>query len=139
MTEPINIGNVKFSRNDVKSYTVNIQNDEKINSVLVRDGTRLTFNDQDENNGARVNRMGREDYEYAFFKLKGLTIEGSERNDKYSLYNCEDYNIDTRGGNKDKISIINSNNGTIRADENDTIRNSTIRRENNISNEYYPR
>ena len=45
MTEPvrIKIGHVSFRQKDIKSYSVNFQNDEKINSVLLNNGTKITF------------------------------------------------------------------------------------------------
>ena len=72
-----------------------------------------------------------------FMGIKGLNIEGSERKDSYDLYNCDDYNIDTRGGGKDKINLIDSTSGKVRADENDIVKNSSLdRRHNDNSDEY---
>ncbi len=130
MTEPvrIKIGNVSFRQKDIKSYSVNFQNDEKINSVLLNNGTKITFKDQEAGNKS-VNCGRLRDGEIYnmtnFFGIKGLTIEGSKENDAYRLYSCEDYNIDTRGGKKDQIILIDSSRGTIKADENDITTNSS--------------
>jgi hypothetical protein len=128
MTGPgkISIGNVGFNSKDVKSYTVEMKGDEKINSVMLKNGTKLTFKDQDAKGLQSV--RGLSDNLYSFLGIKGLTIEGSENNDHYSLINCDGYNVDTRGGGKDRISLKDSIRGEVRADENDIIENSSRNR-----------
>lgn len=143
MTGPgkISIGNVQFRRKDVQSYTVNFNENEKVNSVLLKNGTKLNFKDQDPKGLKSVscgksNENG-EPYEMSMFMgIKGLSIEGSERKDSYNLYHCDDYNVDTRGGGKDKINLIDSTRGKVRADENDIVENGSLQRYNDNPTEY---
>lgn len=143
MTGPgkISIGNVQFSSKDVQYYTVNFNENEKVNSVLLKNGTKLNFKDQDPK-GLQSVRCGKlnesgEPYEMSMFMgIKGLSIEGSERKDSYHLYHCDDYNVDTRGGGKDKINLIDSTRGKVRADENDIVENGSLQRYNDNPTEY---
>lgn len=135
MTGPdkISIGNVEIRTKHVKSYTVEMKGDQKINSVMLKNGTKLTFKDQDAKGiksvtGGKSSLNGKSYDMYNFMGIKGLTIEGSENNDAYMLFNCENYEVDTRGGGQDKITLVDSPRGKVRADENDVVENGSLNR-----------
>ena len=52
-----------------------------------------------------------------------MTIEGSNYDDFYHLFNCDDFNVDTRGGGHDEVRVFNNNgkhiNGVLKTDGND--------------------
>lgn len=103
MTEKLSIGNVSFREKDVKSYAVKFEGGKKINTVFLKNGTKLTFKDQ-EGTGRKmvlthIRHFNSETYKAScFFGIQGLEVEGSEHQDFYALYNCDSYNVDTRGG-----------------------------------------
>ena len=129
-TDKINIGNVSFYKNDVKESSVQYKNGEKLNCVFLKDGTKITFKDQRADANASV-QMGK--YQGSteldnkrgagFFGIQGLTIEGSNYDDYYHLFNCDDFDIDTRGGGHDEIRVFNNNgkeiNGIMKRDGDD--------------------
>jgi len=123
----INIGNVKFSPKDVQSYSVSFQdNGERVNQVKLKNGTTISFRDQDanKNSSVSVNKANLNDTN--FFGIEGLCVEGSSKNDEYSLFNCENYKVDVRRGGQDKVSLIDSNNGQMLIDSSDVIDDSSI-------------
>ena len=129
-TGKINIGNVSFYKSDVQESSVEYKNGEKINCVFLSDGTKITFKDQKADANASVemgvyggptqleNKRGA-----GFFGIQGLTIEGSNYDDYYHLFNCDDFNVDTRGGGHDEVRVFNNNgknaNGELKTDGND--------------------
>ena len=126
----ISIGNVSFFKSDVKSSTTIHQNGEKLNCVFLQNGTKITFKDQDKNARAGVKtgtyggttKLGGQNGT-GFFGIKGLTVEGSKKDDFYHLTNCDDFDVDVRGGGNDEVQVFNNNgksvNGVIHRDGGD--------------------
>lgn len=130
-TDKINIGNVSFYKNDVKESSVQYKNGEKINCVFLKNGTKITFKDQKADARASVktgayaggnDKLGIQNGT-GFFGIQGLTIEGSNYDDFYHLFNCDDFNVDTRGGGQDEVRVFTNNgkhiNGQLKTDGND--------------------
>ena len=129
-TGKISIGNVSFYKSDVKESSVMYKDGQKLNCVFLNDGTKITFKDQKKDANASVemgtyqdptqlgNRRGT-----GFFGIQGLTIEGSNYDDYYHLFNCDDFNVDTKGGGHDEVRVFNNNgkhtNGVLKTDGND--------------------
>lgn len=123
----INIGNVSFNKRDVKSSAIVFKDGQKLNSVFLQDGTKITYKDQDVDAKAAVNvhLPNRKSGFTSFWGIKGLSIEGSNKDDKYSLIDCNDFTVDTRGGGSDSVTITklanNNLNGNVLVDENDEV------------------
>ena len=129
-TGKISIGNVSFYKSDVKESSVMYKDGQKLNCVFLNDGTKITFKDQKKDANASVemgNYMGPTQLENkrgtGFFGIQGLTIEGSNYDDYYHLFNCDDFNVDTKGGGHDEVRVFNNNgkhiNGELKTDGND--------------------
>lgn len=129
-TGKISIGNVSFYKNDVKESSVVYKDGQKLNCVFLNDGTKITFKDQKADANASVtmgNYGGPTQLENkrgtGFFGIQGLTVEGSNYDDYYHLFNCDDFNVDTRGGGHDEVRVFNNNgkntNGVLKTDGND--------------------
>lgn len=126
MTEPIKIGNVSFYKDDVKSSKVIYQNGEKINCVWLKDGTKIEFKDQDPKADAEVKTgyyAGENygPYGTGFEGIKGLHIEGTDKDDFYHLSHCEDYDVNVENGGNDRVRIFASQKGRITSDNNDKV------------------
>lgn len=127
--DSLNIGGVHFSKGDVKTSSVIYQNGQKINCVWLQNGTKLTFSDQDLNARAYVRTgydMGNDSkYGTGFLNIKGLSIEGTNKDDYYHVMNCPDYNINVQGGGKDELRVVQRNEtpdkGNITADNMDDV------------------
>ena len=130
----ISIGNVSFDKNDVKESMVQYKDGQKLNCVFLKNGTKITFKDQEADARASVKTGSYAGGSEAdsmksgtgFFGIKGLTIEGSNKDDYYHLTDCDDFDVDTRGGGSDSVRIFNHanhkvNNSSIRNDANDNI------------------
>ncbi|MBP3924689.1 hypothetical protein J6E39_05545 [bacterium] len=127
----LTIGNVSFYKDDIKSSSVVYQNGEKLNCVFLKNGTKMWFKDQEKDARAGVD-TGRDagnnnKYGTGFSNIKGLTIEGSDKEDYYHVFNCEDYNVFVQDGQKDEVRVVDntkdpkSRNGNIYSDTNDNV------------------
>ena len=130
----INIGNVSFDKNDVKESMVQYKDGQKLNCVFLKNGTKITFKDQKADAHASVKTGSYAGGSEAdamklgtgFFGITGLTIEGSNKDDYYHLTDCEDFDVDTRGGGSDTVRVFNHSdhkvlNSRIRNDSNDIV------------------
>ena len=109
----IKIGNVSFLKSDVQKATSRIGKDgDKINSVFLKDGTKVDFWDQKENSNASVimgHDMGSNGkFGVQFNNLLGFTLSGTKNNDYYYLSNCDYYDINVEENGKDELRIFDS-------------------------------
>ena len=124
--DKIKIGNVQFDSADVAKSSVVYKNGEKLNCVFLKDGTKLTFKDQD-NPRASVQTgrdMGTGRDGTGFSNIKGLTIEGTEKPEYYHLFNCDDPTVNVEAGGDDIVRVAHKTpqqKGTITADSNDKV------------------
>lgn len=128
MTDSVKIGNVSFYKSDIKSTSVTYKNGEKINCVWLNNGTKMQFKDQKADSRASVTTgydAGNENkYGTGFSNITGLSIEGTDKNDYYHIFNCQDYNVDVKDGKKDEVRIAGDTknlNGTVNADVSDKV------------------
>lgn len=127
----VNIGGVRFNKQDVSKTEVIKQGDQQMNSVFLNDGTHIVYPEQDAKNDASVmqnygkksqwvpNNRGsnsafvsvtEEDTSYretTFNKLEGAQITGTEGRDDYRLKGCKDTNVDISqdDGVKDSVTV----------------------------------
>ena len=128
--EQISIGNVSFYKCDIKSSNVRYQDGQKINCVFLKNGTKMEFKDQRAESRANVvigQDMSANGQKFGtkFEGIKGLSIEGSNRDDYYYLNHCEDHYVNVEGGGQDEVRIVNKGKpkGTINADYDDKVSN----------------
>lgn len=118
MTEPLNIGGVKFSKTEVRSKSV--EKKERTNSeglweqynkytVRLKDGTTISYEEQNPKNEASVDIQ--DDGSVNFYGLLGAQINDTEKDDTYRLMGCQfthvmakDEGILGFGKDKDNIS-----------------------------------
>ena len=96
MTETINIGGVSFSKAEVAQQDVKtkdktgkdgIREQYKEYTVTLKDGTKITYAEQDAKRKAAVDIQ--DDGSINFFGLSNATITDTEKDDTYKLIGCE--------------------------------------------------
>ncbi len=138
--EQISIGNVSFYKCDIKSSNVRYQDGQKINCVFLRNGTKMEFKDQKAESKANVvigqdMSVNGQKFGTKFESIKGLYIEGTNKDDYYYLSHCEDHQVNVENGGQDEVRIVNhgKQKGTINADYNDKVSNLDLNNVHNIS------
>lgn len=109
--EKLSIGGVSFYKSDVKSYEVKNQGDVNLNTVFMKDGTKVSFNDQDPKNKASI-MMGvdgatsKQGIKFSNVHLFSLT--GTNSKDYYYLSDSDVFNIDlgNDNGNADELKFV---------------------------------
>ena len=102
--EPISIGNVAYNSQDIQSsgYYYD-ENDVKHHSVLLSNGTNITYKTQDEN---RMAMIYKDNNKYVFEGLEGAYIQGSANKDNYRLRGCQNTIVDIDDDDKsDKVFV----------------------------------
>lgn len=130
MGDEIFIGQVHFNKNDVMRYEKGTaQNGKTLYSVFLKNGTKMRFYDQSPDSDARV-MIGHDignngKYGTSFSGIKGLTIEGSRKDDYYHLRDCDYYKVNVTGGGSDEVRVVNTNgapkNATVNRDSVDNV------------------
>ncbi|MBS5801985.1 MAG: hypothetical protein KIC80_03060 [Brachyspira sp.] len=96
MTEPLNIGGVKFSQTEVakkevktKERTTNKGTWEQYKeyTVTLKDGTKVTYNEQAAEREAAIDIQ--DDGSVNFYGLSRAKIKDTEKDDTYRLMGCE--------------------------------------------------
>ena len=106
----INIGGVSFTKTDVVKSEQIKRDGETLNSVFLKDGTQITFPDQDAKNESKVTQQeevltvhnGPQNYSYVetgnYFtgveRLSGGSIVGTDKKDNYTLKGCDNTTVD---------------------------------------------
>lgn len=91
---PVSVGNVAFSRSDIKFVNIIIEDGVEYNNVVLNNGTNVTYPDQPEENYAVIYR----DVDgYNFEGLSDAFIEGSNNRDRYILNGCQNTAVDVGG------------------------------------------
>lgn len=109
--EKLSIGGVSFYKSDVKSYEVKNQGNLTLNTVFMKDGTKVSFNDQDPKNKASI-MMGvdgatsKQGIKFSNVHLFSLT--GTNSKDYYYLSDSDVFNIDlgNDNGNPDELQLV---------------------------------
>lgn len=140
MSDELSIGNVRFNKNDVAGQKVSTTDaGDRLYSVFLKNGTKVHFYDQQASSNASVtvgyDSGNKNKYGTAFNGIQGMTIEGSNKDDYYHLMNCDYYEVETRGGGKDEVRIVNTKgNPTSATTRKDTLDNVyTVDTSNGIS------
>ena len=117
----VNIGGVKFNKNDVAKLEVIKQDDGVLkNSVFLRDGTHIVYVNQSEKNEAIVSIHEKSSSESSndgevtidFYRLHGAEITGTEQKDDYILHGCRYSKVDTSQNDKKRDSVKIKNDET---------------------------
>ena len=96
MTEPLNIGGVSFSKAEVAQQDVKtkdktgkdgIREQYKEYTVTLKDGTKVTYEQQNEERKAAVDIQ--DDGSINFYGLSKADIKDTEKDDTYRLMGCE--------------------------------------------------
>ena len=131
--EYLNIGNVKFLKEDVdlQRTTTKMDGNKKINCVFLKNGTQLEFQDQNINNKAMVEtgHYGDEgtygkDNGTGFLFIDGLKVKGTDKSEFYHFWECTNWDVDTSRGGNDEIRAVGKTKhvtGVINADYSDKI------------------
>ena len=114
----INIGGVRFNKNDVQKSEVIKQDGKEMNSVFLNDGTQVVYPNQkaendasimqkngtkfewvpnNKSNNAAYKSVAKEDSSYketTFNKLENSQITGTKGKDDYKLNDCKDTKVD---------------------------------------------
>lgn len=114
----INIGGVRFNKNDVQKSEVIKQDGKEMNSVFLNDGTQVVYPNQkaendasimqkngtkfewvpnNKSNNAAYKSVAKEDSSYketTFNKLENAQITGTKGKDDYKLNDCKDTKVD---------------------------------------------
>lgn len=106
----INIGGVQFTKTDVVKSEQIKRDGETLNSVFLKDGTQITFPNQDAKNEAKITQRdevltthnGPQNYSYVetgnYFtdveRLSGASIMGTDKKDNYTLKGCDNTTVD---------------------------------------------
>ena len=127
----INIGGVRFNKQDVQKSEVIKQDGKEMNSVFLNDGTQVVYPNQKAENDASIMQkngttytwetnprgnnatytsVGHEDpsfKETTFNKLEGAQIIGTQGKDDYRLKGCKDTKVDIsqNDGVKDNVEV----------------------------------
>lgn len=105
--QTIKIGGVEYDKNEVANQTSitkertnskGIWEQYKEYSVSLKDGTKLTYQEQTEDRKASIDIM--DDGSVNFFGLKGAEIKGTDKNDNYRLHGCENTKTNIYGDSK---------------------------------------
>ena len=138
--QTVKIGGVTFNKSDVKSSEVVIKDGKKTNSVFLQDGTHLEFPNQSADNQSTVSqgnrtyiqpaykwgyniRSGKHEYHLTyetkedpskkvtnFQRMSGATITGTENEDTYNMYGCQNTTVDV-SQNDGKSDIVTDSKG----------------------------
>ena len=127
----INIGGVRFNKQDVQKSEVIKQDGKEMNSVFLNDGTQVVYPNQkaendasimqkngtkfewvpnDRSNNAAYKSVAKEDSSFketTFNKLEGAQITGTAGKDDYRLKGCKDTKVDIsqNDGVKDNVEV----------------------------------
>jgi len=113
----INIGEVSFKKGDVVKSETAQKNGQTINTVFLKDGTKLSFPEQDPKNNAGVSIFGEQRFVYPIAthtaqkvtlkKLDNAEVTGTEKTDSYVLEGCRDskVNVSQKDGKKDIVLV----------------------------------
>jgi len=107
------IGGVSFRKRDVKSSEIKYQGGTNMNTVFLRDGTKIQFNDQTTEN-ARViigtdTVNGKHGIKFSNVSL--FSLQGTDNKDYYYLNNSSVHSFDLSGdtGNSDELRFVYDN------------------------------
>ena len=95
--EKLSIGGVSFYKSDVKSYEVQNEGNSSLNTVFMKDGTKIVFSDHNPKNKASI-MMGtdsgskRKGIQFSNVNLRSL--EGTDNKDYYYMLDSSSLNID---------------------------------------------
>ena len=132
----INIGGVRFNKNDVQKSEVIKQDGKEMNSVFLNDGTQVVYpNQKAENDASIMQTFGKksewvpndrpnnaayksvtvEDQSYketTFNKLENAQITGTKGKDDYKLNDCKDTHVDISQDDGVKDNVFANKNST---------------------------
>lgn len=132
----INIGGVRFNKNDVQKSEVIKQDGKEMNSVFLNDGTQVVYPDQkaendasimqkngtkmewvpnNKSNNAAYKSVAKEDSSYketTFNKLENAQITGTKGKDDYKLNDCKDTHVDISQDDGVKDNVFANKNST---------------------------
>ena len=132
----INIGGVRFNKNDVQKSEVIKQDGKEMNSVFLNDGTQVVYPNQkaendasimqkngtnfewvpnDRSNNAAYKSVAKEDSSYketTFNKLENAQITGTKGKDDYKLNDCKDTHVDISQDDGVKDNVFANKNST---------------------------
>ena len=132
----INIGGVRFNKNDVQKSEVIKQDGKEMNSVFLNDGTQVVYPNQKaendasimQNNGTKMEwvpnnksnnaaykSVAKEDSSYketTFNKLENAQITGTKGKDDYKLNDCKDTHVDISQDDGVKDNVFANKNST---------------------------
>lgn len=110
--EKISIGGISFYKNDVKEYQVKNKGNESINTVFMKDGTKVEYFDQSPDKKASI-MMG---YDMAKNNTKGIkfsncnlhSLTGTPNKDYYYMDKTSTNKFDLGGdeGNADELKFV---------------------------------
>lgn len=112
----INIGGVKFNKNDVAKSEVIKQEDGVLkNSVFLKDGTHIVYPNQSAKNESLISIHSNDDsgnpenkeFTVDFYRISNAEIIGTERKDDYILHGCKDSKVDVsqKDNKRDSVKI----------------------------------
>lgn len=132
----INIGGVRFNKNDVQKSEVIKQDGKEMNSVFLNDGTQVVYPNQkaendasimqkngtkfewvpnNKSNNAAYKSVAKEDSSYketTFNKLENAQITGTAGKDDYKLNDCKDTHVDISQDDGVKDNVFANKNST---------------------------
>lgn len=132
----INIGGVRFNKNDVQKSEIVKQDGKEMNSVFLNDGTQVVYPDQkaendasimqkngtkmewvpnNKSNNAAYKSVAKEDSSYketTFNKLENAQITGTKGKDDYKLNDCKDTHVDISQDDGVKDNVFANKNST---------------------------
>ena len=132
----INIGGVRFNKNDVQKSEVIKQDGKEMNSVFLNDGTQVVYPNQktendasimqkngtkfewvpnNKSNNAAYKSVAKEDSSYketTFNKLENAQITGTKGKDDYKLNDCKDTHVDISQDDGVKDNVFANKNST---------------------------
>lgn len=112
----VNIGGVRFNKNDVvKSEVIKQEGEVPKNSVFLRDGTQIVFPNQSAKNESLISIHANDDsgnpenkeFTVDFYRISNAEIIGTERKDEYILHGCKDSKVDVsqKDNKRDSVKI----------------------------------
>ena len=132
----INIGGVRFNKNDVQKSEIIKQDGKEMNSVFLNDGTQVVYPNQkaendasimqkngtkmewvpnNKSNNAAYKSVAKEDSSYketTFNKLENAQITGTKGKDDYKLNDCKDTHVDISQDDGVKDNVFANKNST---------------------------
>ena len=131
----INIGGVRFNKNDVQKSEVIKQDGKEMNSVFLNDGTsciskpkswkwckhyekkryKIWWVPNNKSNNAAYKSVAKEDSSYketTFNKLENAQITGTKGKDDYKLNDCKDTHVDISQDDGVKDNVFANKNST---------------------------